>query len=106
MSLLSLPATTSRIEIMALGHLFFACPSMSSSLFNWTGKAYPCCPDIAETLLLGDIHKTNLKRIFNGHMANELRKSLKNKSAFNKFSSCTNCTSFESYKGFKPVWKS
>jgi len=75
-------------------------------IFNWTGKAYPCCPDIAETLLLGDIHKTNLKRIFNGHMANELRKSLKNKSAFNKFSSCTNCTSFESYKGFKPVWKS
>lgn len=75
-------------------------------IFNWEGRAFPCCPDTAETLCLGDINKQSLYEIFNGPKAHMLRKSLDNKNAFQCYKSCKGCSSFESYKGFKPVWAS
>lgn len=74
-------------------------------IFNWEGKAYPCCPDTGEHLCLGDIHKENLAEIFNGAKAKFLRKQLKCGDAF-KMNPCKGCSSFETYKGFQPVWTS
>lgn len=74
-------------------------------IFNWEGKAYPCCPDIGEKLLLGDINKQSLKQIFNSHEARQLRSDLKDKKAFSS-DPCKTCSSFESYSNFKPVWNS
>lgn len=74
-------------------------------IFNHEGKAFPCCPDIKEQLCLGDIRENSLHEIFNGAKAIALRKSLKNKTAFN-VDPCLNCSSFETYKGFKPAWDS
>ena len=75
-------------------------------IFNWEGKAFPCCPDIKEQHLLGDIRKETLYEIFNGKRAEMLREKLLAKSAFKDLDSCKNCSSFESYIGFKPVWGS
>lgn len=75
-------------------------------IFNWEGKAFPCCPDIAETLLLGSIETQTVKEIFNSLTAKRLRKALKDKSIFNCASTCAKCSSFETYKGFKPSWES
>lgn len=74
-------------------------------IFNWKGEAFPCCPDIGEQLKLGDIRDTHLRKIFNGHPARQLRKSLKSKAAFQS-SPCQGCSSFETYVGFKPSWNS
>jgi radical SAM protein with 4Fe4S-binding SPASM domain len=72
-------------------------------IFNHAGDAMPCCPDIKEQLNLGNIHNIPLKRIWTNGLA--LRKSLKDKSAFDD-DPCKNCSSFETYKGFKPTWDS
>lgn len=69
------------------------------------GKVNFCCPDIGGKLSVFDANHSSLYAIFNSHYAKELRKSLKNKSAFNK-EPCKGCSSFESYKGFKPTWNS
>ena len=74
-------------------------------IFNHEGKAFPCCPDIGEKLLIGDIREQSLLEIFNSHPALALRKSLKDNSAFNS-DPCKNCSSFETFKGFKPTWGS
>jgi radical SAM protein with 4Fe4S-binding SPASM domain len=74
-------------------------------IFNWEGKAFPCCPDIGEKLCLGDIRTQSLAEIFNGERARFLRRQLKSKEAF-KTNPCLGCSSFETYKGFKPVWNS
>lgn len=74
-------------------------------IFNHEGKAYPCCPDIGEKLCLGDIRTKSLYEIFNSHEAISLRKSLKDKTAFEK-DPCLNCSSFETYRGYKPNWNS
>jgi radical SAM protein with 4Fe4S-binding SPASM domain len=74
-------------------------------IFNWQGKAYPCCPDIKERLYLGSIHEKNIYEIFNSKQALNLRKRLKDKRMF-EFDPCRNCSSYESYKGYKPVFKS
>lgn len=74
-------------------------------IFNWEGKAFPCCPDIKEELYLGSIDRNSIKEIFNSYQAKKLRKELKDKSAFN-FDPCKTCSSFESYKGYKPSWTS
>lgn len=74
-------------------------------IFNHEGKAFPCCPDIEEKLCLGDIRKNSLYEIFNSSQAISLRKSLKDKSAFES-DPCLNCSSFETYAGFKPSWES
>jgi len=74
-------------------------------IFNWKGEAFPCCPDIGEKLLLGDINYANLDQIFNDVPALRLRDSLRDGTAFDK-NPCKSCPSFESYRGFKPSWNS
>lgn len=74
-------------------------------IFNWDGKAFVCCPDIKEQLTIGDINETNLLEIFNSEKAKEIRKSLKDKTAF-KSDPCKTCSSFETFKGFRPNWHS
>lgn len=74
-------------------------------LFDIYGIATACCPDINGILRLGDIHEDFLTDIFNSYAAKELRRQLKNKSAFTS-DPCKNCSSFESYKGFRPNWDS
>lgn len=74
-------------------------------IIHWDGKVGPCCPSIKNDLILGDVTKQSVYEIFNGPFANELRRSLKKKTAFN-LDPCKTCSSFESYKGFKPRWDS
>ena len=74
-------------------------------IFNHDGKALPCCPDIGEHHVLGDIERKTVKEIFNGRSAKNLRKRLNNKEAF-KYDPCKNCSSFESFKGYKAPWGS
>jgi radical SAM protein with 4Fe4S-binding SPASM domain len=74
-------------------------------IFNYAGKAFPCCPDVAEKLCVGDIREQSLAEIFNGEKAKFLRRQLKTKEAF-KMNPCQGCSSFETYKSFKPVWNS
>lgn len=74
-------------------------------IFNHEGKAFPCCPDIAEKLCLGDIKTQSLKSIFNGAAAREIRKDLNSGAAFFR-DPCLNCSSFETFKGYKPSWDS
>lgn len=74
-------------------------------IFNWNGKAFVCCPDVAEKLCVGDIYQSNVIDIFNSKEAKAIRKSLKDKTAFTN-DPCRSCPSFETYKGFKPKWGS
>lgn len=74
-------------------------------IFDYSGKASPCCPDIKNELVLGDIHKQTLYEIFNSAKAKQLRKSLKDKSAFES-DPCLNCSSHETFKGYKAPWVS
>jgi len=74
-------------------------------IFTHEGKALPCCPSIKEDLVLGDKRTQSVKEIFNGFKAKQLRKSLKDKSAFEK-NPCLGCSSFESFKGYKAPWNS
>lgn len=75
-------------------------------IFNHDGEAFPCCPVVDESLPLGNIKTKSIHEIFNGWKATNLRKDLKDKSAFGRYKACTNCSSFESYKNFKPSWDS
>lgn len=72
-------------------------------LFNHEGKAFPCCPDIRENLLIGDIRTMKLKDIFNSIEAKKLRKDLKSLKAFEN-NPCKSCSSFETYKGYQSKW--
>jgi len=75
-------------------------------IFNQKGEAYACCPDIAEKLYLGHIMKVDhIGEIFNGDAAKQLRRSLKDTSAFES-DPCKNCSSYESYEGYKHGWTS
>jgi len=74
-------------------------------IFNWTGKAFPCCVDIGEKLAIGDINHQTVKQIFNSVNAKTLRKDLKDGKAF-ELDPCKTCSSFESYKGYKHPWGS
>jgi radical SAM protein with 4Fe4S-binding SPASM domain len=72
-------------------------------IFNHAGLAFPCCPDIGEKLVIGDINKQSLAEIFNGEAARRLRSDLKTGRAF-EGDPCRGCSSFETFKGFKPSW--
>lgn len=74
-------------------------------MFDWQGRAGVCCPDIANKIVAGDIHKMSLREIFNSEVARQIRRDLKNGKAFES-DPCKNCSSFESFKGFKPNWNS
>lgn len=83
-----------------------ACQQASARLIvHHDGKVGVCCPDISGKLIMGDANKELLYDIFNSEKARQLRKALKDKTAF-KNEPCKSCSSFETYKGFKPVWKS
>lgn len=74
-------------------------------IFDWQGNAQGCCPDIKSKLQLGNIHEKSIYEIFNSDKAKKIRKSLKDKSAFN-LEPCKSCSSYESYKGYSHPWKS
>jgi radical SAM protein with 4Fe4S-binding SPASM domain len=74
-------------------------------IFNYAGRAYPCCPDVAEKLCIGDIRTMSMFEIFNGATAKHLRTSLKNGRAF-QMNPCKGCSSFETFKNYKPAWNS
>lgn len=72
-------------------------------IFNHSGRAHACCPDIGEKLQLGHIDKDTVWSIYNSIQAKELRRSLKDGSAFLK-DPCKTCSSYESYQGYQPGW--
>lgn len=74
-------------------------------IFNHSGDAMMCCPDISEKLNLGNIKDKSVNGLFNSDKAKKLRASLKDKSAFLK-DPCLTCSSYESYKGYKHGWGS
>lgn len=74
-------------------------------MFDWTGKAGVCCPDIGNKLRVGDIYRNTVAEIFNSEAARLIRKELKSGKAFDR-EPCKSCSSFESFKGFKPNWNS
>ena len=74
-------------------------------MIHWDGRVGPCCPSIDNSLIIGDANKQHILEIWKSKIALELRKSLKNKTAFDKHP-CNGCSSFETYKGFKPRWDS
>jgi radical SAM protein with 4Fe4S-binding SPASM domain len=74
-------------------------------IFDTTGRASPCCPDIKNQLVVGDIHEKSLYDIFNSQLAKQLREDLKSKKAFEQ-DPCKNCSSHETFKGYKPSWTS
>ena len=74
-------------------------------IFDYSGKPSPCCPDIRNELVLGDIHETSLVEIFNSAKARALRASLKDGTAF-AASPCATCSSHETYRGYTPAWNS
>jgi radical SAM protein with 4Fe4S-binding SPASM domain len=70
-------------------------------IFDWTGEAVACCPDIRQELRLGKIQEKSVQEIFNSPEAKQLRADLLSLKAFEK-SPCKNCSSFETYKGYVP----
>lgn len=69
------------------------------------GKVGACCPDIGGKIIIGDATRQTVNEIFNSEAARMIRKSLKNKKAFD-LDPCKTCSSFETFKGFKPSWES
>lgn len=74
-------------------------------IFDHSGNAQACCPDIGSQIQFGNINQRSLSEIFNSDEAKQLRQALKSGSAFN-LDPCKSCSSYESYKGFKPTWSS
>ena len=74
-------------------------------MINWDGTVQVCCPDIKSQLLIGDANTESIDKIWNSLKAYEIRKSLKNKTAFEK-DPCKSCSSFESYSGYVAPWNS
>lgn len=80
--------------------------AFSRLIFNHEGVAFPCCPDIKETIMLGRIDRQSVRQIWNGFRAKMLRADLKDGTAFTARPTCKYCSSFETYKGYKPAWNS
>jgi radical SAM protein with 4Fe4S-binding SPASM domain len=74
-------------------------------MIHHDGRVAVCCPDIKGKLIIGDAKTEHIGQIWKSKKAYEIRKSLKDKTAF-KEDPCKTCSSFESYKGFTPGWKS
>lgn len=75
-------------------------------IFDWQGNAQVCCPDLKSELQIGNIHDESIYHIFNSKKAKAIRKSLLDKSAFDKIDACKNCSSHESFSGYKHPWGS
>ena len=74
-------------------------------IFDWDGTAVPCCPDIKQKLVIGNIREKTLVEIFNSQEANRLRRDLLSLKAFES-SPCKDCSSFETFRGYKPSFES
>jgi len=74
-------------------------------IFDWTGEAVACCPDIRQELKLGKIQELSVFDIFNSPKAKQLRADLLSLKAFEN-SPCKNCSSFETFKGYVPSLES
>lgn len=74
-------------------------------IIGHNGIVSGCCPDIRQSLTIGNANTQSLNEIWNSPSATIFRKSLLDKSAF-KSDPCKNCSSFETFKGFKRVWDS
>lgn len=70
-------------------------------IFDWTGEAVACCPDIRQEIKLGKIQEMTVYEIFNSPKAKQLRRDLLSLKAFEN-SPCKNCSSFETFAGYKP----
>jgi len=75
-------------------------------IYNYDGKALPCCPNIDESLALGHNDSYTVRGMFNNHKAKRLRRMLKSGDAFKHLDACKNCSSFESYQGYKAPFNS
>lgn len=62
-----------------------------------TGKAYPCCIDLHETMPVGDISKQSILEIWNGQPMSDLRERLKFLKVGEWSETCRNCESWMSY---------
>jgi len=74
-------------------------------IFDTTGEATMCCPDIRQELKLGNIADMTISEIWHSEKAVKMREDLLSLKAFEK-SPCKNCSSFETFKGYKPVYES
>lgn len=74
-------------------------------IFDHSGNATCCCPDIETQLNFGNIHNKTLKEIWNNKDLKQLQRALKNKAAF-EFEPCKSCSSLESYENYKHNWNS
>ena len=76
-------------------------------IFDHEGNSQPCCPaiDKKKGFEFGNIKDKSLYDIFNDYHLKQLRKDLKNKTAFEN-DPCKTCSSYESFKGFTPSWNS
>jgi len=68
-------------------------------IVHWDGLVSPCCPSISNDLIVGDCKKQTILGVWASEEARGIRRSLKDKSAFEK-NPCLNCPSYESYKGY------
>lgn len=81
--------------------------AFSRLIFDHTGRATCCCPDIKTEILSIDynIKRMNLIDIWNSFELKSLRYYLKNGAAFQR-EPCKSCSSLESYEGYKFNWRS
>lgn len=70
-------------------------------IFDWSGEAVACCPDIRQEIKLGKIQDKTVYEIFNSPKAKQLRRDLLSLKAFEN-SPCKNCSSFETFKNYVP----
>lgn len=61
------------------------------------GFAYPCCIDLKETLLMGDINKNSILSIWQGEKFKALRANLRSLKTEAWSETCRNCESWMSY---------
>lgn len=62
-----------------------------------TGKVYPCCIDLHETMPVGDMNKQHLIEIWHGSLLRNLRASLRSLNTKTWSKTCLNCESWMSY---------
>lgn len=62
-----------------------------------TGRVYPCCIDLHETMQVGDITKQSISEIWAGEPIKDLRKRLRSIETSTWSETCKNCESWMSY---------
>lgn len=62
-----------------------------------TGKVYPCCIDLHETMPVGDISKQSINEIWNSDVLRNLRTSLRSLDTKTWSDTCRNCESWMSW---------